>query len=342
MRALVLEDFGTMVVAERPRPEPAPGEALVAITATGICGSDLHGYTGETGRRQPGQIMGHETVGTLAALGPGTALPDVETGATVTFNPLVSCGRCRACAEGAEQHCPDHYVIGADPAHTAAFAQYVCVPAANIVALPPEMPVAYGALIEPFAVSLHAVRRAGIKPGDDVVITGGGPIGQSCMLAARLLGARRIIVSEPDPARRALIQRLGARTHDPLTGPVPEQVRRIFGRSADVALDAVGVRTTLDDALSATRLGGTVCLVGLGTPQLEFEAYKLSVHEHTLVGSFCYSRADFRDAAAWVSGAPAELAELISHEVPLAQAPETFARLVRESVPGKVLVYPGR
>lgn len=338
MKALVLEDFGRMVVAERPRPEAGPGEVLLRIVATGICGSDIHGYTGENGRRVPGQIMGHESVARVEALGPGAESSGVVPGQAVTFNPLVvPAGDDRYA--GREQHHPGRKVIGVAPEIVAAFAQFIVVPAGNIHALPDSVPISYGALVEPLAVAMHATRRAHVAAGDLVLVLGGGPIGQSIVLAALRHGAATVVVSEPDASRRALCERLGATAVDPTTGAVAEQAATALGGSADIAFDAVGVSSTLADALASTVLGGTVCLVGMGSPRIELDAFAISTAERTIVGTFTYTSDDFRDTVAWVGESPAALAELISEEVPLEAGPDAFARLANGvAVPGKVLV----
>ncbi|HEY3503370.1 MAG TPA: alcohol dehydrogenase catalytic domain-containing protein [Actinocatenispora sp.] len=336
MKALVLKDFHEMVVAERPDPAPGPGEVLIRTLATGICGSDLHGFTGANGRRVPGQVMGHETVGRIAALGDGVT--DLTVGGLATVNPVVSCGACPACAAGNPQHCPEGYVIGVAPARSAAFADLLVVPATNVVELPDTMPAAYGALVEPVAVGWHAVRRGDVGAGDTVLVSGGGPIGQAVVLAARRSGATRVVVSEPDRGRRALCATLGADVLDPTGGDVPERVRAVLGGPASVAVDAVGLSATLADALAATALGGRVVLVGMGAPRVELGAFAISTEERSVVGSFSYSADDFRAAAAWVATCPPELAGLIEKQVPLADAPAAFTALAATPTPGKVLV----
>ena len=339
MKALVLRDFGQMVVDELPDPTAGPGEVLVAVVATGICGSDLHGYTGENGRRVPGQVMGHESVGRVAALGPGTEDTGLAVGDVVTFNPVVVPESAVEEYAGREQMCPDKYVIGVAPQVVASFAQLLAVPRRNVVALPADMPIEHGALVEPLAVAVHAVRRAGVQPGQAVFVAGAGPIGQSVVLALLMAGVERIAVSDVAAGRRALVEQLGARSLDPAAGPTPDQVRAALDGPADVSIDAVGIDRTVQDCLLSTRLGGSVCLVGMGAPQLSLDAYRISVDEHTLVGSFTYSSVDFADAAAWVGGAASQAAALISRSVPLAQGPDAFAALARhDGTPGKVLV----
>jgi threonine dehydrogenase-like Zn-dependent dehydrogenase len=339
MRALVLKEFGTLLVEQVPDPTPAPGEVQLAIVATGICGSDVHGFTGRNGRRVPGQIMGHESVGRIVALGEGAESSGLRIGQVATFNPLIVPEDDLTLFHGKEQHSPRKRVIGVAPEIVSGFAQQVIVPMRNVVSLPDSMPITYGALIEPIAVAIHAVNRAGMKAGDSVLIIGGGPIGQSIVLASVRAGAARILVSEVDPGRRALCERLGATAIDPEVAPLAEQVRAALGDLADVSLDAVGVSATISDALVSTAFGGTVCLVGMGSPGIELDAFRVSTEERSLVGSFSYSVQEFLDAAAWVAAAPRELAELISREVSLDDAHDAFTGLARmDGTPGKVLV----
>lgn len=339
MRALELKDFGKLVVVDRERPAAGRHEVLINVVATGICGSDIHGYTGENGRRHPGQVMGHESVGRIAALGPGTEDTGLAVGQPVTFNPLISCNNCEACTAGQQQHCPERTVIGVNPSIVSAFAEQLTVPVANVVPLSPKTPIVYGALIEPLAVAFHAVRRARIGTGQKVLVIGGGPIGQSVILAAIQESAAQVLVSEMDPERRALCERLGATPLDPLVAPLEEQVRAAFGSLADTAVDAVGIKPTIATALKATKFGGVVSLVGMGSPELVFDAYRVSTEEREIVGSFCYNNQDFRDAAAWVDQGSPVLAELISREVPMEDADAAFAGLAAaDGTAGKVLV----
>jgi threonine dehydrogenase-like Zn-dependent dehydrogenase len=337
MRALVLEDFHTMTVQDRADPVAGPGDVLIQVLATGICGSDLHGYTGTNGRRVPGQIMGHETVGRVAALGDGVDGPAVGT--LVTVNPVVVPAEDAAAWAGREHHHPGKYVIGVRPDVVSAFAQLVAVPARNVVTLPAAMPVEHGALVEPVAVAVHALRRVAAQDAGSALVIGGGPIGQSLVLALVRAGVPRVVVSEVDPTRRELVERLGATALDPASGPLPEQVQGALGGPADVTFDAVGVTATVSDALAATRLGGSVCLVGMGSPRLELDAFPVSTMERSLVGSFAYSADDFRAAVDLVAAAPDVASGLVSRVVPLAEAPAAFAALAAgDGTPGKVLV----
>lgn len=340
MRALVLQQFGRIGVEEVAEArEPAGDEVRVRIRYTGICGSDIHGYTGENGRRELGQVMGHETVGRIDALGPQAAERGLAVGQAVTFNPLLACGHCEACHAGTEQHCPDRAVIGVKPDLVSAFAEQVTLPAANVVPMGEGTDERHGALVEPLAVALSAARRVGVGDGSAVLVTGGGPIGQSAILAAFRLGASTVFATDISPVRRELCAKLGAEVIDPSAAPTPEQVRARHGRLVDVTIDAVGVAATLADALESTVIGGTVGLVGMGSPELTLSAYRVSTEERSIVGSFCYDSRTFRDAAAWVAEGQAVLDELISGIVPMDGANDAFDRLSRPGdTPGKILV----
>ena len=336
MRALTLKNFGEMVVSELPMPTPLPDHAIVKILATGICGSDVHGYTGENGRRHPGQVMGHETVGTVHQT---DATSGLRVGELVTINPVMVSDEDSIVWAGREQYAPSKRVLGVDPSIPAAFAEYVLVPVRNIVRLPELANPAFGALVEPLAVALHALERAGMAADQNILIAGGGPIGQSCIIAAISLGARSVLVSEPDAARRALCERLGATALDPADGELAVQITTRIGTLADLAVDAVGISATISSVLAAVAPGATVCLVGMGSPQVSISAYEVTTQERTITGSFTYSAAAFDRASALLRTVPTQFEHLISSEVTPERANEAFRSLADSRGPaGKVLV----
>ena len=327
MNALVLARFGTMAVQRRPRPFAATGDVLLRTIATGICGSDLHGYTGENGRRALGQIMGHESVATVVRYGDSdskTRRPAI--GAIVTFNPTIACGHCSACLSGLTHICAERRVIGVDPSISSAFAEFVVVPAANIVELPPGMPAEHGALVEPLAVGYHAAVRGSVTEGSAVLVIGAGPIGQSAILASLRLHAATVFVSEPNNARRTVAKQLGA---IPLESDhaVEQVLAATNGVGVDVAIDAVGLASTVDNALNATRRGGNTVLVGMNGTRLDIDAYRVSTDERALIGAFCYSSDEFVDTVHWASTASDALDQLISSRVCLLDGPDAFRRL---------------
>lgn len=342
MRALVFRGPWDLHVEERPAPQLRSGEVLINILATGICGSDVHGFTGENGRRHPGQVMGHETVGRVAEIGADVDLSfGLRAGAIATVNPVISCGQCTACRQDAEQRCPNRTVIGVDPALTSAFAERMAVPARNVVLLPDSMPIELGALVEPLAVGYHAAVRGGCQPDDDILVVGGGPIGQACALATRRLGASNVVVSEPSDERRQLLTDLGFRAVDPTAGDLVELVVGVLGRPATLVLDAVGSSTSIAGALRSSVLDSRIVLVGMNNPQLEMDAYSVSTQERTLIGSFCYSAKHFRETAEWVGNSAIGLDRLVEGRVSLTGAAAAFTALGKGDPISKVLVYSG-
>lgn len=337
MRALVLAEFGQMVVENRDDPVPGDTDVLIAVVATGICGSDIHGFSGENGRRHPGQVMGHETVGRILAV--GSAVVGLAAGQPVTVNPVVLPESAWETYEGREQHCPDKFVIGVRADRDAAFAELLVAPARNIVVLSNDLPILLGALVEPLAVALHAISRVAPRVGERILVIGGGPIGQSLALGLIHLGMTEVLVAELDPARRDLLESIGVRTLDPRGDGFADKVSRSLGTAADVVIDAVGIDRTIADAFAASRLGSRICLVGMGSPTIMLDAFRVSTEERTIVGSFTYSNADFREAARLISEQHELASVLISRTVDLNDAQSAFEDAVTGAAPpGKTLV----
>jgi threonine dehydrogenase-like Zn-dependent dehydrogenase len=286
--------------------------------------------------------MGHETVGRIAAIGagvdPGAGL---KVGAVATVNPVMSCGRCAMCRAGMEQACPDKSVIGVDPAVSSAFADKMIAPAANVIPLPDTMPIDYGALIEPLSVGYHAIHRGRIGPADRVLVIGGGPVGQACVLAAQREGASQVAVSELSADRRRLNEGLGAVALDLTTTAGAAALTDALGGSPTVVVDAVGSSVSIDTAFRVTAPGSTIVLVGMGEAEISLRAYEISTQERSVIGSFTYSRAEFAATAEWVGTAPAELGQLIEGRVGLDGGADAFTGLARgDNTASKILVLP--
>jgi threonine dehydrogenase-like Zn-dependent dehydrogenase len=339
VKALVLRGSYDIAVEDRPDPKAGPDDVVISVIATGICGSDFHGYSGENGRRHPGQVMGHETVGRIDEL--GANVTDLAVGQLVTLNPVLGCGECAACRDGQQQWCSRRVVLGVAPEISAAFADRVAVRASNVVALPEEMPEELGALVEPLSVGYHAVRRGGASADDRVLVIGGGPIGQACLLAARRVGVSNLVVSDVSPSRRDLCAKLGAQVIDPSAEKIADAVTARLGGAATLVIDAVGVTPTVTDAFAASGLGSRIVLVGMGSPRLDLDAYAVSTGERTLIGAFTYTADDFAQTAAWVGTVPDGIEALIDGRVGWDGAPQSFEDLARgRSAASKILVFP--
>ena len=340
MKALVYRGPWDIGVEEVPTPSPAPDQVLLKVVATGICGSDIHGYTGRTGRRQPGQIMGHETAARICTLPTNAAAAGLRVGQLVAVNPVIGCGQCERCQADEAHTCPHRKVIGVNPEIPSAFADYLVAPAANLVPLPDSVTEIGGALVEPLAVGYHAAVRGGCGPSDRVLVIGGGPIGQACAIAARRLGAN-VMVSEPNPARRGLLERFGFGS---VIDPGPDSATLIEAADGRITLvlDAVGSTSSLRAATQASETQSRIVLVGMQAPKLEIDAYAISTAERQLLGSFSYSAQEFRQTAAWLAGHP-ELDQLVDAQVGWSGVPEAFHSLAAgEGTTSKVVFLPGK
>lgn len=339
MLALGFNGPWELSVGERPEPKLRSTDVLIEVIATGICGSDVHGYSGDTGRRFDGQVMGHETVGRV--LQKGTDVAGLAMGTLVTVNPLIPCGHCAACLSGEEQVCPDQQVIGVEPSLDGAFAERFVAPAQNVIPISEDIPVMHGALIEPLAVGYHAASRGAVSENDRLLVIGGGPIGQAVAIGARRLGATEILVSEPSAPRRELLEKLGFATTTP--EGLASAVRESLGGAATAVIDAVGVDASMAAALENSTTRARIVLVGMGSKTMTLAPYAISIGERELRGSYCYSEEHFRSTADWVSEGHPELDLLIDKELPLEDGPEAFRSLADGSIlANKILLVPHR
>ncbi len=316
------------MVEEQPAPSPGWGEVLLRVAATGICGSDTHGYTGETGRRKPGMVMGHETAGIVAEL--GAAVSGVQVGTPVAMQPVLSCGACAFCRKGDNNLCAERRIIGVEPALQGSYADFIVVPAANAIPLPAGVTPEVGALAEPLAVGWHAARVAGEVGGRSAAVIGAGPIGLACLTALQRLDAAEVLMVEPNPHRAEHARRLGARLLQATDAP-----------AVDVVLDAVGTSATLAAGLQMARRGGTVVIVGMNAPEIGFKLFDVVTEERTVRGAFCYAASEFYDAVQFLgTKGGVRLATLIEKRVGFDQVAEAFAAYAagRESALKTLLV----
>jgi threonine dehydrogenase-like Zn-dependent dehydrogenase len=343
MKALVLTDYKQFSYEEQPMPKPGPEEVLVAVRACGICGSDVHGMDGSTGRRRPPIIMGHEAAGVIAAT--GTAVRDWAEGERVTFDSTIYCGKCDYCRRGDINLCDNRRVLGVSCEtyrQHGAFAEFVAVPQQVLYRLPDELSFEHAALAEPFGVALHAVRRAPISLNDTVVVLGAGMIGLALVQALRLSGCGRLVIVDVAEARLALARKMGAT--DAVNSADGKAAAAILdlthGRGADVAFEAVGVTATVDLALGCLRKGGTAALVGNISPRIEFPLQVAVTRELSIHGS-CASRGDYPAVLDLLGRGALQAGPLLSATAPLAEGAAWFDRLYRRE-PGllKVILKP--
>ena len=343
MRALVLKEYKKFSFEEVPPPELQPGQVLVAVKACGICGSDVHGMDGSTGRRRPPIIMGHEASGVIEATGNGVT--DWAPGDRVTFDSTIYCGECAYCREGMINLCDRRRVLGVsceDYRQNGAFAEFVAVPPRILYRMPEGLPFEHAAMVEPFSIALHAVRRSPPALNDTVVVVGAGMIGLALVQALSRTGCGQLLVLDVADDRLELAASCGAT--ETINSGKQDALGAINsltnGRGADVSFEAVGLTATVDLALRCLRKGGAATLVGNVAPKIEFPLQVAVTRELTVYAS-CASRGEYPACLDMLARGTLKAEPLISATAPLAEGAAWFERLYRKE-PGllKVVLKP--
>ncbi|MGC8779950.1 MAG: zinc-dependent alcohol dehydrogenase [Anaerolineae bacterium] len=339
MRALVYEGPWQMPLREVPAPEPGVGEVIVAVKATGVCGSDVHGFTGSTGRRIPPMVMGHEFSGVISAVGPGVT--EHKVGDRVVVQPIITCGKCLNCLAGLPNICLNRRGLGMMNTN-GSNAEYVAVPQQLLYDLPAGVPWEQGALVEPLSVAMHAANMSPIRLMDTVVILGAGTIGLLTLLACRLKGAGAVIVSDLSAHRLEVARRLGA---DAAVNPAQEDlaavVRRYAGEAgAPVVIEAVGVTATARQSLELVRPGGHVTWIGNAAPTIEIGMQQVVTREITVRGVYAFN-VEFGRAIEALAAGRIDVSPIIEQVAPLEAGPQIFHDLARGTLDAiKVVLKP--
>ncbi|MEU5598823.1 alcohol dehydrogenase catalytic domain-containing protein [Streptomyces sp. NPDC020298] len=325
----------TLDTAPAPTSPPGPGEVELAPAYVGICGTDLHIFHGDMDTRVSAPaVLGHEMSGRVVRVGAG--VEGWSPGDAVTVMPLRWDDTCPACRAGHRHICQHLDFIGIDS--PGAMQQRWTVPAATLVRLPDSVPLDRAALVEPTAVAVHDVGRAGVRDGERVVVVGGGPVGVLIALVARAAGAEVRLV-ELSAHRRALAEELGLTVWDPATQNVTELVGEwTADAGADVAFEVSGAAAGVDTAVEALGVRGRLCLVAIHPRPREVNLHRFFWRELTLVGARLYDRADFERAVGLVADGTIPADRLISKVVPLAEAPSAFEALEAGGDVMKILV----
>ena len=331
MKALVLKQYGKFVYEEAPMPETGPDDVLIQVKACGICGSDVHGMDGSTGRRQPPIIMGHEAAGVIASAGPNVTA--WNKGDRVTFDSTVYCNKCPPCKKRLYNRCEKRQVLGvstADFKRQGAFAEYVAVPWWIVANIPDNLSFTHAALLEPLSIAMHAVNRVPISVSDAVVVIGAGTIGLFILQAAQLKGAAKTIACDINHFRLSVAKKLGTDvTINPGASDLVETVfKQTANKGADVAFEAVGFAETFRNAMAITKTGGHIVAVGNVQKMVEFNLQELVAGEITVTGSYA-SSGEFRDCIDLVASGKINVEPLISDVLPLKDGPVAFGRLLK-------------
>ncbi|HUU27092.1 MAG TPA: galactitol-1-phosphate 5-dehydrogenase [archaeon] len=331
MKALVLKEYNKLVYEDIPVPEFGEDEVLIRVKACGICGSDIHGLDGSTGRRVPPLVMGHEASGIVVGL--GSRVSDLRAGERVTFDSTIYCGACEFCREGRINLCDNRRVIGVscdEYRRNGAFAEYIAVPGRCVYPIPDTLSFEQAATVEPLSVAVHAVSRTGVSSGDTAVVVGAGMVGLLAIQVLRARGCKYIYAADIDLERLRLACKLGAdEGFNPSLSDLPAEVfRRTGGRGADVVLEAVGLTSTVQSSVALLRKGGSLALVGNLSAEVGLPLQKTVARELSLYGS-CASSGEYPECLEMLSKGVVKVDELLSASVPLADGAGWFERLYR-------------
>jgi 2-desacetyl-2-hydroxyethyl bacteriochlorophyllide A dehydrogenase len=334
MRAALWQAPETLELADVDEPAPEPGQAVVEVAACGVCGSDLHTYAhGLLG--EPGMVLGHEFSGTVLAA-PG--VDGLEPGVRVTARALIPCGRCARCREGELHLCEGGAARIIGYGFKGAFAERVLIPRAivgeTVFPLPDAVGAEGGALVEPLAVALRAVRRSGDVEGRTVLVLGAGMIGLGVTRFLRLSGAKTIVVADLSALRREAALGVGA---DAVVDPGRERPSDAI--RADVVVECAGARASLSEGLRAVRAGGTLTIAAVFGRKVEVPIDRVTEKELTLRGSFAY-RDEFPAVIAALAAGDVEPRAFVSHRFMLDDVSAAFRTQLDKDASLKVLVTP--
>jgi L-iditol 2-dehydrogenase len=331
LKALLYSEPYTLQYTDAPDPDVADDHVLIRVKACGICGSDVQGHTGKTGRRLPPLIMGHEAAGIVERTGKNVT--DFASGDRVCFDSTVYCNQCPACKQGFLNRCVKRQVLGVSVPEFkrhGAFAEFVAVPHWIVAKLPDDMTFVQAALLEPASIGAHAANRPQITDSDTVVVIGAGTIGLFILQAAKLRGAKTTIACDINDFRLDLAKQVGAdQCVNPRQGDLLKEVKsRTDDRGADVTFEAVGFAETFHQAISITKTGGTLVAVGNLTKAMEFNLQELVSRELTFTGSYA-SAGEFKTCIDLIASGRINVAPLVSEVLPLQEGPAAFARLLK-------------
>lgn len=342
MKAAVFKGVGSLEVEDLPRPEPGSGDIIVKVRECGICGSDLHSYL-HGSFVEPGQVMGHEFAGEIVAA--GEAVTGLSVGDRVTALPILPCMECARCHEGRVNLCGQAWSTAIAYGRPGAFAEYVGVTDAvagkNVFTLDGDVSDESGALVEPLAVAVHAVKLAGAVEGVTALVLGLGTIGQLVIQALRARGVGRVIGTDISRVRLDAAAAAGAEVIDGQDG-LGSGLARVLGvgDEIDVVFECTGVPALAGAALEEIRPGGTIVVIALYDDPVTFNPSLLVQKEIRLQGSIAYTSDDFRDAIELLRSGTAQVTPLITHREPLDGIGEAFSVQLQKGESIKVLVHP--
>ncbi len=333
MRASFYEGAGRFRTGTAAVPAAAAGEAVLKVKRVGICGTDLHIFQGHLDHRVPrGGIIGHETFAEVAEAPAGAGF---VKGDRVVVEPLRVCHACRACKMGATWLCYKLKVLGVDV--SGGMQEYWAVPTERLIKVPASLSDDHAAVMEPLAIATHDVTRANVKEGDAVLVFGGGPIGALIALVARHRGAR-VIVSEVNPFRVALLKGLGLEVVGPGVDVVKFANDWTDGEGVDIAFEVTGNAAAVRLMTDVVRVWGTISVVAIHAEPMVVNLYPMFARELTMHGSRLYARADWEEAIRLAASGAVPVGPLVTHKIPLEGLQEGMEQALRGGPVMKVLV----
>ena len=328
----------TFTVEDRLSPAPGTGEASIRVAYCGICGTDMHVYHGNMDARVGFErVIGHEMSGTVEAVGEGVT--SVMPGQKVVVRPLDHCGKCPACQAGHQHICHKLKFLGLDT--DGAMQEIWTVPAHTLHILPDDIAMDHAALIEPVAVACHDVRLSGLKPGEDVVVIGGGPIGMLIAMVARDAGGN-VVLSEVNPNRLAIAEKLGFATVNPTETDLADEINTRTGdKGADVVFEVSGSQPGVDamTAVAATR--ARIVMVAIHAQKPQIDLFQFFWRELQLIGARVYEPEDYEKAIGIITSGGIDTETIITDVAPLSDIQAAFEALDRSPTALKSLIKVG-
>jgi 2-desacetyl-2-hydroxyethyl bacteriochlorophyllide A dehydrogenase len=343
MKALVLEQYKELVYKDVPDPVIKSDEVLVKVKACGICGSDVHGFDGSTGRRIPPLIMGHEASGVIIKTGSGVR--NWFSGDRVTFDSTVYPLNDWFTLKGLYNLSDNREVFGVSPGtyrRDGAFAEYIAIPQYILYKIPENVTFEQAAMVEAVAVALHSINISGLQTADNCVVVGAGTIGIFILKLLRISGASKVIVIDIDPERLELASREGAdHTFGSEEKDLTEKIARLTNnRGADLSFEAVGISKSVNTAIDILRKGGKTVLVGNLSPEINFPLQKVVTRELKVLGS-CAIRGEYEAVLGMLSTGKLSVDNMISAVAPLSEGASWFEKLyMKEDSLNKIILVP--
>jgi len=328
MKALVYKGPYRMDLEDIPEPDPEPDEVVVKVRAVGMCGSDIHGFSGKTGRRYPGMVMGHEIAGEVYRTGENAGR--FRKGRRVVVQPVVYCGICEMCRIKETSVCLNKRMVGVNMDLVGGLSEYIAVPQRNVFPLPETMPFTHGVLVEPFGVGVGAVRKSAIKKGDSVVIVGSGVIGLTILVAVLKKSPKVVYMVDMVKRKLDIAEEIGAVPVDlSVNDPVEMVLTETGGNGVDIAFEAVGITSSVQTAMAVTKTGGSVVWVGNAQRMIELDMQDAVVRQKAIQGVYCYNDEDFGNSIDIVAKDPRLAARFIEKEVLFEEATVHFERVAK-------------